>query len=296
MGSRLKLVAGALLLAASFALAVFSLQPSRETPEQGVVKASVTAEVPPANMTRRLVAARRIGRGERIGPQMVRTLQIEGVGSHGTLSKPGDAIGAVALEEIREGQFILATALTKDPDARPGLSVLVPAGYRAVALRVNDEVAVGNFLRADDLVDIQLVLPSDQVARLRGIPVSEGAPPESRVLLEKVRVLSAGEALTVDESGKAIRMQNITVAVTPEQALHIAVAKQVGTFYLSLRNPLDTGRSDVGSVTARRLIGAAPAEAEPPAAKPAPPAKRTGRRIQMILGDETTYRPVPEAP
>ena len=81
--------------------------------------------------------------------------------------------------------------------------------------------------RADDLVDIQLVLANTALG-----PTEEGGNPErreSRVVLQALRVLSVGEALTEEAGDRAIRMQNLTVAVTSEQALVLAVAKQSGS-------------------------------------------------------------------
>jgi len=115
------------------------------------------------------------------------------------------------------------------------------------------------------------------------------------VLLQHIRVLSVGEALTVEQDDKAIRMQNITVAVTPEQALLVALAKQVGLFYLALRNPGDDAAVTDRTADVDALIGAPPAL---PAAKAAPsrPPPAPAHRIEMILGAETSVRTIDAAP
>jgi pilus assembly protein CpaB len=233
----LRLAIGAFCLVAACVAAFFAMQgvlwPDPE-PQRGAAVAAPADTSPFAPV---LTAAEPIRRGHRIERRMVAILRIDGPPPARAFSRIDDVAGAVALEDIAAGQIILRNAVVSGPDARPGLSILVPPGMRAVALRVTDEIAVGNFVRPDDRVDIQLVLPSDQLAKLQNRPVTSSVSPESALFLQNVQVLSVGEALTADKDDKAQRMQNLTVAVTPEQG--IAAVKQVGMFYLTLRHPTD---------------------------------------------------------
>ncbi|MDD3443883.1 MAG: Flp pilus assembly protein CpaB [Zavarzinia sp.] len=240
-----------------------------------------------------VVALRDIGRGEKIEQAQLTTLRVQGPAPAGSISDPRTALGAVALTALPAGQIVLqSTILAPGDTTKPGLSVLVPEGMRAVAIRVNDEVAVGNFLRADDLVDIQLVLANNALG-----PAEEGGNPErreSRVVLQALRVLSVGEALTEENGDKAIRMQNITVAVTPEQALVLAVAKQSGNFYLALRNPTDNVEAQVKPVRLEDLVGAARPRPTSESAGALPePAVVAPRQVEVILGANTGKQAVP---
>ncbi len=260
---------------------------------------STPSNAPPAQMTAAPVsvavtAAKDIRRGDKITPDMLSSLKLASRRPSGSFARDEDVVGAIALIDIKAHQLVLATALLRQADARPGLSVLVPAGKRAVALRVNDEVAVGNFIRPDDRVDIELVIPADQRAKIQGKTVVGAGDPESRILLEDIAVLSVGEALAVDKNDKAIRMQNVTVAVTPQQALQIAVAKEVGQFYLSLRHPADDGPAKTGTITARELFGPSRTSQSAPPASPV--ARRAvpseSRRVPVVQGLKESYQVV----
>lgn len=191
------------------------------------------------------VAAKDIKRGDRLTLDMLSSLQLAQKRPVGALDRPADVVGAVAIEDIKAGQILLNSSISHDKNVRPGLSALVPAGMRAMALRVNDESAVGDFLRPDDTVDIELVLPADKLAKIRGENVSTAGRPETQTLLQDIKVLTVGETLTVTQNDKAVRMQNLTVAVTPKQALLLGLGTQVGSFYLALRHPSDTAESSV---------------------------------------------------
>lgn len=289
--SKFRLILGLVLVAVAVAFIVLGISSMRQRPEPGQAP---TAAAPRQDLVTIVVAAREITRGEKIDPTKIGTMKVLGPAPAGSLSDPRSAVDAIALVTIPQGQFVLqSTILGPGEDAKPGLSVLIPEGQRAVALRVNDEVAVGNFLRADDLVDIQLVLANSALG-----PAEEGAGSERRessVILQAIRVLSVGEALTAEDGDKAIRMQNITVAVTSEQALLLAVAKQSGAFYLALRNPTDTKEAPVQPVRLEDLVGSA-RRREPVSTSgsvlPAPTVMAP-RQIEVILGATVGKQAVP---
>jgi pilus assembly protein CpaB len=123
--------------------------------------------------------------------------------------------------------------------------------------------------------------------------VRDASAAGSRILLQNIVVLSVGEALTVDQDNRAVRMQNLTVAVTPEEGLLLALAKQVGSFYLALRHPSDDHDVGTALTTTHDLLGNG--------AKPPPrrsdsveqrPAPAPGRRVLVIQGARETYQTV----
>jgi pilus assembly protein CpaB len=276
----LRLAVGAFCLLAACVAAFFAMQGAlwsdAPAPPRGAATAAPADASPFAAV---LVAAEPIRRGHRIERRMVATLRVDGAPPARAFTRADDVAGGVALEDIDAGQIVLRGAVKTGADARPGLSILVPPGMRAVALRVTDEIAVGNFVRPDDRVDIQLVLPSDRLAKLSNRPVTSTVSPESALFLQNVQVLSVGEALTADKDNKAQRMQNLTVAVTPEQALHLAAVKQVGMFYLTLRHPTDE------RVLPRIKARVTDALLVPPSEVPRRAGRDSRGPIEMILGD-----------
>lgn len=239
-----------------------------------------------------IVAAKDIPRGEKIDTTMVRPMKVVAPPPPGSFGDPRSVVDSIALAAIPAGQTILSGGIMAPGEGiKPGLSVLVPEGMRAVALRVNDEVAVGNFVRADDLVDIQLVLANQALGPSGGTDAPERR--ESSVILQAVPVLSVGETLTVQQGDQAVRMQNVTVAVTPEQALVLAVAKNSGVFYLGLRNPADKDQQDVPRVRLEDLVVAAKREPGPTDAALPAPSVVAPRQIEVIMGTSSGRQTVP---
>lgn len=289
MSSSTKLVIGIACLLVALGLGATALF----TPPESQPLAASVPELPKPAADSVVIAAKDIRRGQRIAKQMLTSLDIAEAPPPGAFRTDTEVVGGIALVDIRAGQLVQGAAVLRDDSARPGLSVLVPPGKRAVALRVNDEVAVGNFVRPEDRVDIELVIPADRIAKLRGEDVRKAGSPESRILLQKILVLSVGEALTTDQDNRAIRMQNLTVAVTPEEALLLALAKQVGNFYLALRHPFDQRDVRVSSATTTDLLGSAAKPRKPAARRSASrPQAPSKRRVLIIQGTKERYETV----
>lgn len=114
-------------------------------------------------------------------------------------------------------------------------SLKVPAGYRAVTLQTTEEIAVAGLVRPGDDVDVQLVLRDD--------PAASGARGgEARALLENVRVLAIGTAMTNDDPADdrtAEPARTVTLALMPRQVSEFMLARSLGSIYLALRHPGD---------------------------------------------------------
>jgi pilus assembly protein CpaB len=180
------------------------------------------------------------------------------------------------------------------------LTAKIPDGMRAVALRVNEIIGVAGFVVPGMLVDIIIL----------GSP--PGAPPtlgtQSKTLLQKVQVLSAGQDIRKDPEGKPISVPVITVLATPEDAEKLSLASTETRIQLVLRNPND--RSDAktsGTATSLLFSGqklSAPGARAPVArrapraeAVPSPPKPKPPLVIEVIQGGErkqTQFKQEPE--
>lgn len=225
-----------------------------------------------------LVAARAIARGTALNEADAKPLAVKGDVPGGAVSFQ-EIAGKVALADIQANQIIFPDMLSPEP-ARAGLSALVPQGMRAVAVRVTDEIAVGNFLRAGDFVDVQIVLRENV---LRGGAAAESAsnPSEARTLLQNVKVLTVGDLLAAGEparEGRVEQFRHVTLAMTPEQASQIMLARSMGSIFLSLRNGQDLLAVSTPTVRLETLRGSDSAPSEPAAM----PSDR--RRIEMFVG------------
>ncbi|MBX7459004.1 Flp pilus assembly protein CpaB [Qipengyuania sp. 1NDH17] len=154
--------------------------------------------------------------------------------------------GRVALRPMTVGEPVLASKVS-GADGRATLASNLPEDMRAVAIPIDSVAGVGGFVRPGDVVDVILT---------RQIP-GEGAAAQdkmSTVVLENVLVLATG--LVADE-------QNTEPAVNPTATLQtdlfgaqkLALAREVGTFTLALRNVENQEVGATETVVARDLGG-----------------------------------------
>lgn len=151
-----------------------------------------------------------------------------------------------------------------------GLAPLIPAGMRAIAVRVNDVVGVAGFILPGMRVDVLVT----------------GRPPNrpetvTRTVLQSVTVLSAGQTLQTDGKNPAINTPVVTLLVTPDDAEVLTLSNAEGHIQLVLRNSADQQVTGTRGRQLHDLYGPAPApEAAPavprphkaPAVRPAPEA------------------------
>ncbi|WP_395677157.1 Flp pilus assembly protein CpaB [Inquilinus sp.] len=234
-----------------------------------------------------MTAARFIARGQVIALDDIATTSIAGAVPPGARTATSDVVGKVAIADILPQQLLLDSAMSADP-ARAGLAALVPAGYRAISITTNDEIAVSQFVRPGDKVDIQLVLPDSVMSKQGGQGRAQTDLGEARTVLQDVLVLSVGttlgdpalaEAAADDAGRRGEPSRSISLAMTPDQLSKFTLARSLGSFYLSLRSPDDLQLIDDNTAKLSDIRG----PATPPAA-PAPPQKRP---IELIVGDRT---------
>jgi pilus assembly protein CpaB len=144
-----------------------------------------------------------------------------------------------------------------------GLPPAIPAGMRAVSVRVDEVIGVAGFVTPGTRVDL--------VVTLKGNGQDETM---SRTVLSNLLVLTAGTRLDQQEArdGKPQPSTVVTLAVTPDDAEKIALASSEGRISLTLRNPLDVEPTDTPGIKVTRLMKGqtAPPEAVPAVNKPRP--------------------------
>ncbi|NLJ56333.1 MAG: Flp pilus assembly protein CpaB, partial [Firmicutes bacterium] len=118
----------------------------------------------------------------------------------------------------------------------PGLAPAIPPGRRGIALAVNKNCGLYNFLRPGDKVDV-LIIYHDQAAH-------EGQT--ARTAAQDALVLAVRENSNQGNTEKSVAHFFVILAVTPAQAEALAYASFKGTFYLTLcpggpLTPAETG-------------------------------------------------------
>jgi pilus assembly protein CpaB len=243
---------------------------------------SATPAAPAPEPTLRLiVAGRPIRRGEQIRPDDIGTRLPLGAMPATAVTQPQAAIGKYAVVNIAAGTPLLSDTISDDP-TRAGLAPLVKAGFRAIQLRTTDEIAVGNFIRAGDHVDIQLVLP-DQSLPGGDDTRKQGSVAEARMLLQDITVLAVGDQLGEPSQPVADATarrpdppHSLTVALTPEQVSIFTLGRGLGVLFLTLRNPSDTQAVSTPTVRLADIRGATPPASGPVA--------QSRRAIELITG------------
>lgn len=192
-----------------------------------------------------------VGRGQVVTRESLDTLIVVGGAPDGATTTMDAVVGKIAIADIPAHQLVLTSLVSADP-AKAGLSFTIKPGFRAIAIRTNDEIAVANFIRPKDVVDISLVLHATALPKqTEAQQIASGDPSESHTVLQGLEVLAVGETLEDSafaqkpEAGQAARRpeppKSITVAMTPDQISQFVLARSIGSFYLTLRNPADGG-------------------------------------------------------
>ncbi len=145
---------------------------------------------------------------------------------------------------------------------------MLPLGYRAVSVRVDEASSVAGFALSGNYVDVIVIMQ----------PQTSEAKPVSKVILQNVRVLATGQQMQPRGDGQSVADQYGHLARHPSAAERLKLAESEGKLQLSIRNSTDTiaertpgaTRKDVlndPALEARALIGVRHGDA--PAPRPA---------------------------
>jgi len=246
-----------------------------------------------AATTEVVVATQKLPLGTRVASEHVRVVSWpEGLKPEGSFSTPDQVIGRGVVVPMLPNEPILESRLAPK-EAGAGLTATIPEGMRAVSVKVNDVIGVAGFVLPGERVDVILT----------GSPDKNQGNETSKVILENVQVLAAGQNIQRDENGNPQNVQVITLLVTPEDSQKVALASADGRIQLALRNPLDLDKADPNPITRTALYtrGSSMPEAPPPVKKtavrrvapkppepaPAPVVKEPPRlEVELIHGNE----------
>ena len=137
-------------------------------------------------------------------------------------------------------------------EAGAGLSPTIPAGMRAMSVKVNEVVGVAGFVVPGTKVDVLVTLGSTTESM-------------TRTVASNVQVLTAGTRYDQEKAkdGEPIPSTVVTLMVTPVDAERIALAQSQGQIMLSLRNPLDIDATETQGVRTASLFGQPPPRTAP---------------------------------
>lgn len=129
-----------------------------------------------------------------------------------------------------------------------GLSSVIPEGYRAMTVKVDDVVGVSGFIMPGTLVDVVVVIQ----------PPKGSANEEmiSKIVLQNIKVLASGQNIDKPKNDREVErsVRAVTLQVTPEQAEKLALASSEGKLQLVMRNSVDQADEQTSGANKRTLL------------------------------------------
>ncbi|HUS13009.1 MAG TPA: Flp pilus assembly protein CpaB [Pyrinomonadaceae bacterium] len=244
------------------------------------------------DMTRVAVAKVAIPLGTKIVPEQVMMVQFPRESMpDGTFENADKLAGRVAVVNIAAREPITDSRLAPEGTAG-GLSAVIPEGYRAMTVKVDDVVGISGFIMPGTLVDVVVVITPEDASR--------GAGPISKIVLQNIKVLANGQNIDKPENQRDVNsVKAVTLQVTPEQAEKLALATSEGRLQLVMRNSIDQGDEETTGVNKQKLLGG---EHATPAPEPGslkseqPKSEMKPKPVRRVSVEPEVKRVAPPAP
>ncbi|MFZ0063509.1 MAG: Flp pilus assembly protein CpaB [Pyrinomonadaceae bacterium] len=155
---------------------------------------------------------------------------------------PEGAIGVIDDKLI--GRVVVTSISPREPvtegrlapiGSAGGLSSVIPEGYRAMTVKVDDVVGVSGFIMPGTLVDVVVVTSPPKTTGQQEMV--------SKIVLQNIKVLASGQNIDKPKNDRDVEraVKAVTLQVSPEQAEKLALASSEGKLQLVMRNSVDQG-------------------------------------------------------
>lgn len=210
-----------------------------------------------------VVAKQDIPLGERITAEQLALVPIpNGSLPEGVFRKIDDVVGRVAITPIGVRETITNMKLAP-AGTGGGLSAVIPEGYRAMTVKVDDVVGVSGFIMPGSFVDVVAIV----------VPLAQGQAangPVSKIVLQNIKVLASGAKIDSPENQRTpSAVTAVTLQVTPEQAEKLVLAANEGKLQLVMRNYSDDEDTQTKGANKSSLLSG-----ETYVPQPAPPSEK----------------------
>lgn len=199
------------------------------------------------NLNKIAVAKVAIPIGSKIIPEQIMVVQFPKESTpDGAFDSPEKLAGRVAVINIGAREPITESRLAPEGTAA-GLSAVIPEGYRAMTVKVDDAAGISGFIMPGTMVDVVVTIdPREGGGR---------QDPVSKIVLQNIKVLANGQNIDKPENEReANSVKAVTLQVTPEQAEKLALASTEGKLQLMMRNQIDQGDEQTPGVNKRNLL------------------------------------------
>lgn len=194
-----------------------------------------------------VVAKVDIALGTKIEAEQVTTVEFPSNAiPDGTFDTADKVVGRVSVTNVAAREPVTDFKLAAEGSAG-GLSAVIPEGYRAMTVKVDDVIGVAGFLQPGTMVDVLTVIePAGNTSS--GNPIS-------KIVLQNVKVLASGQNLDKPKDQREPdAVKAVTLQVTPEQAEKLALASSEGKLRLMLRNTVDQDDEQTQGVDKKSLL------------------------------------------
>ena len=232
-----------------------------------------TAQAYTKNLNRVAVAKVAIPLGTRIIPEQLMVVQFPKESTpDGAYDSPEKLAGRVAVVNIAAREPITEARLAPEGTAA-GLSAVIPEGYRAMTVKVDDAAGISGFIMPGTLVDVVVVIDPREGSGMQD--------PISKIVLQNIKVLANGQNIDKPKDEReANSVKAVTLQVTPEQAEKLALASSEGRLQLVMRNQIDQGDEQTPGVNKRSLLsGETATQAPEPGALKSEQAKQESKPV-----------------
>jgi pilus assembly protein CpaB len=207
----------------------------------------------------------------------------------GAFDSPEKLAGRVAVVNIAAREPITESRLAAEGTAA-GLSAIIPEGFRAMTVKVDDAAGISGFIQPGTLVDVVVTIDPREGSGMQD--------PISKIVLQNIKVLASGQNIDKPENEReANSVKAVTLQVTPAQAEKLALAATEGKLQLVMRSQIDQGNEETPGVNKRNLLGGDIAKPvpEPGALKSEQPKSesRPVRRVSVSKPAATAPAPQP---
>ena len=230
-----------------------------------------------------VVANTEIQLGGRITAEQLTLAPIpNGSAPQGAFRKLDEVVGRVAITPIGLREPITNLKLAPEGTGA-GLSAVIPEGYRAMTVKVDDVVGVSGFIMPGSFVDVVAVITP-------ATSQNGSADPISKIVLQSIKVLASGAKIDSPENQREPTSVNaVTLQVTPAQAEKLVLATSQGKLQLVMRNYGDQESAQTNGANRTTLLSGETLIRQPP---PTPQKDERARPAQV----RTTQRIIAAIP
>jgi pilus assembly protein CpaB len=175
----------------------------------------------------------------------------------GIFRKIDQVVGRVAIQAIGVRETITNMKLAP-AGMGGGLPAVIPEGYRAVTVKVDDVVGISGFVMPGSYVDVVAVVTPPDREGAQGGPIS-------KIVLQHIKVLASGPKIdSPEDQRQPTNVKAVTLMVTPEQAEKLVLAANEGKLQLVMRNYSDDEDAPTTGTDKNKLLRGDNVNPEPP--------------------------------